>query len=227
MEKMMTAEEKMTWVERFKKLPCGNVADAMDVLKIRRGSIVGLHPIQADQPRTVGFAHTVLQKRREKEWDGVNLAKQGRVIDEVLGEGDLLVISVNGIREVATCGGLLALRSLMKGAQGLLTDGCLRDVDEMIEIGFHAYSYGSAPNKSAYDIETAGVDVPVMLEGVMIKPGDLIVMDRTGVVAVPAEHIEEVYNRAVEIDRKEEKIVQYLREGKSLKEARALSLIHI
>lgn len=79
------------------------------------------------------------------------------------------------------------------------------------------------PNKSAYDIETAGVDVPVMLEGVMIKPGDLIVMDRTGVVAVPAEHIEEVYNQAVEIDRKEEKIVQYLREGKSLKEARAMA----
>lgn len=219
----MTAEEKMTWVRRFRELPCGNVADAMDELKIRRGSVLGLHPIVADQPCTAGFARTVLQKRRETEWDGVNLAKQGRVIDEQLEKGDILVIATNGIHDVSTCGDLLALRAAMRGAQGLLTDGCIRDVDEMIEIGFRVYSYGTAPNKSAYDLETAGVDVPVTLSGILVYPGDMVIMDRTGVVVVPSDCIEAVYDRAVTIAEKEDRIVRYLRDGKSLKEARALA----
>ena len=41
----MTAEERMMWVERYSALPTGNVADAMDGLGLKRGSVLGLHPI--------------------------------------------------------------------------------------------------------------------------------------------------------------------------------------
>lgn len=47
----MTAEERMMWVERYSALPTGNVADAMDGLGLKRGSVLGLHPI--DPPRSV------------------------------------------------------------------------------------------------------------------------------------------------------------------------------
>ncbi len=89
--------------------------------------------------------------------------------------------------DVSTGGDLLALRAQLRGVQGELTDGCLRDTDDIAAFGFPAYSAGTAPNKSAYDIETVGVDVPVTLCGVLIFPGDMVVMDRTGVVVVPSE----------------------------------------
>lgn len=152
-------------------------ADAMDGLGLKRGSVLGLHPIDPSQKRAAGFARTILQKRRSTPWDGVNLAKHGKVIDDKTEPGDLLVISMGGIMDVSTGGDLLALRAQLRGVQGELTDGCLRDTDDIAAFGFPAYSAGTAPNKSAYDIETVGVDVPVTLCGVLIFPGDMVVMD--------------------------------------------------
>ena len=91
----MTAEERMMWVERYSALPTGNVADAMDGLGLKRGSVLGLHPIDPSQKRAAGFARTILQKRRSTPWDGVNLAKHGKVIDDKTEPGDLLVISID------------------------------------------------------------------------------------------------------------------------------------
>ena len=90
----MTAEERMMWVERYSALPTGNVADAMDGLGLKRGSVLGLHPIDPSQKRAAGFARTILQKRRSTPWDGMNLAKHGKVIDDKTEPGDLLVISM-------------------------------------------------------------------------------------------------------------------------------------
>ena len=126
----MTAEERMMWVERYSALPTGNVADAMDGLGLKRGSVLGLHPIDPSQKRAAGFARTILQKRRSTPWDGVNLAKHGKVIDDKTEPGDLLVISMGGIMNVSTGGDLLALRAQLRGVQGELTDGCLRGLGQ-------------------------------------------------------------------------------------------------
>ena len=72
-------------------------------------------------------------------------------------------------------------------------------------------------------IETVGVDVPVTLCGVLIFPGDMVVMDRTGVVVVPSGKIAEVYESASRIAKREERVVVHLREGKTLKESRKLA----
>ena len=215
----MTAEERMMWVERYSALPTGNVADAMDGLGLKRGSVLGLHPIDPSQKRAAGFARTILQKRRSTPWDGVNLAKHGKVIDDKTEPGDLLVISMGG--------NLLALRAQLRGVQGELTDGCLRDIDDIAAFGFPAYSAGTAPNKSAYDIETVGVDVPVTLCGVLIFPGDMVVMDRTGVVVVPSGKIAEVYESASRIAKREERVAVHLREGKTLTESRKLAAAEV
>ncbi|WP_456064087.1 RraA family protein [Clostridium sp.] len=223
----MTAEERMMWVERYSALPTGNVADAMDGLGLKRGSVLGLHPIDPSQKRAAGFARTILQKRRSTPWDGVNLAKHGKVIDDKTEPGDLLVISMGGIMDVSTGGDLLALRAQLRGVQGELTDGCLRDTDDIAAFGFPAYSAGTAPNKSAYDIETVGVDVPVTLCGVLIFPGDMVVMDRTGVVVVPSGKIVEVYESASRIAKREERVAVHLREGKTLTESRKLAAAEV
>ena len=199
----MTAEERMMWVERYSALPTGNVADAMDGLGLKRGSVLGLHPIDPSQKRAAGFARTILQKRRSTPWDGVNLAKHGKVIDDKTEPGDLLVISMGGIMNVSTGGDLLALRAQLRGVQGELTDGCLRDIDDIAAFGFPAYSAGTAPNKSAYDIEPVGV------------------------VVVPSGKIAEVYESASRIAKREERVAVHLREGKTLTESRKLAAAEV
>lgn len=219
----MTREEKLEWVEKYKGLPTGTISDAMDGLGLRRNAVPGLHPLEPSQPRTAGFARTIRQQRRQTPWDGHNLAKQSSVIDTLTEPGDLLVIDMGGITDVATGGDLLALRAKLRGVTGELTNGCLRDADEIAAMGFPVYCAGTAPAKSAYDIETVGVDVPIMLNGVPIFPGDLVAMDRTGVIVVPAGKLADVYEAASQIIAREERVTKLLMEGRSLAEARRMA----
>ena len=133
-----------------------------------------------------------------------------------------MVIDMGGMTDVCTGGALLALRAQMRGVQGELTNGCLRDADEIAAMGFPVFCAGTVPVKSAEDVETVGVNVPVMVGGVQIGPGDLILMDRTGVVCVPAESLREVLDKAAGICAREAKMEALIREGHSLAEARTL-----
>lgn len=71
-------------------------------------------------------------------------------------------------------------------------------------------------------METIGVDVPVMIGGVQIHPGDFIIMDCTGAVCVPSEKLEEVYAETEKISAREAKMEALIREGHSIAEARKI-----
>lgn len=218
----MTQEEKLEWIHVFKKFPTGTISDAMDNLGIRRGAVAGLHPLEPAQPKAAGFALTIRQIRRKTPYDGKSLAGQGGVIDSQIRTGDMLVIDMAGMTDICTGGALLVLRARMRGAAGELTNGCLRDAEEIAELDFPVYCAGTSPVKSAMDVETAGVNVPVMIGGVQISPGDLILMDRTGAVAVPADMLREVSEEAARIREREAKMEELIRSGKTLAEAREI-----
>ena len=216
----MTEQNKKLLSEAFLQLPTGNISDAMDKLGIRRGAVSGVLPNEKTACKAVGFARTIQQMRRKTAYDGKNLAKQASIIDSQTEPGDLLVIDMTDIRDVCTGGALLAKRMKIRGVVGELTNGCLRDAEELAEMKFPVYFGGTSPVKSAMDVETVGVDVPVMIGGVQICPGDLICMDRSGVVVVPSVRAAEVLEAAQEIRKREAKMEKLILEGFSIVEAR-------
>lgn len=216
----MELEEKKKIIEEILKYPTGNISDAMDNLGIQRGAVIGLHAIDPKQEKAAGFALTIRQARRSTAYDGKNQARQGGIIDTETKPYDMLVIDMAGIQDVSTGGALLALRAKTRGVSGELTNGCLRDADEIAELGFPAYCAGTCPVKSARDIETVGVNVPVMIGGVQILPEDLILMDSTGAVVVPGGRIQEVLAEAAKINAREAKMEKLIRQGMSIVEAR-------
>ena len=216
----MEIEEKKKIVEEVLQYPTGNISDAMDNLGIRRGAIAGVHALDPKQKKAAGFALTIRQARRSTAYDGKNLARQGGIIDTETNPYDMLIIDMAGSQDVCTGGALLALRAKLRGVSGELTNGCLRDADEIAELGFPVYCAGTFPVKSARDIETIGVNVPVMLGGVQIIPGDLILMDRTGAVAIPVDRIDEVLKEAERINAREAKMEELIRQGMSIVDAR-------
>lgn len=218
----MTQEEKLQWIQAYMKFPTGNISDAMDQLGIRRGAVLGLHALEPSQPKTAGFALTIRQMHRKTAFDGKNQARQGGIIDQETQPGDMLVLDMAGMTDVCTGGALLALRAQIRGVSGEVTNGCLRDADEIAALKFPVYCAGTVPVKSALDVETVGVNVPVMMGGVQICPGDLILMDRTGVIVVPADRLLDVLTAAEKIQAREEKMEALIRDGKSLAEAREI-----
>ena len=206
-------------IEGYMKVPTGNICDAMDQLGIPIGVILGLNPISPTQKRAVGYALTIKQMERHQTAEGKGLAKHSKVIDDEISYGDMLVIDVNGRKDVCTGGSILAKRAKLRGASGYVINGCLRDVREIAEMDFPVHLVGSTPVKSSPHLQTIGINIPIEINGVQIIPGDLIVTDDTGIVVIPERYIERVLKIALEINEKENQINKMISDGISFADA--------
>ncbi len=111
--------------------------------------------------------------------------------------GDVLVLTSGQPEPVALVGELLATQAQVRGVAGMLVDGAIRDLDELAELGLPIWArYVRA--QGATKGEVGELDVPVTIGGAEIRPGDLVVLDCDGAVAVQQAKLEEVLARAGE-----------------------------
>ncbi len=129
-----------------------------------------------------------------------------------LTETDVVVLATGGSQRIAPWGGLLSTASKVRGAAGCVTDGLIRDTQEIRALGLPVYHRGVAPLDSKGRGAIQQVDVPVFCDDVRIEPGDLIFGDADGVVVIPAAAEAEVLAFAFE---------RLAGEGNSLRELRA------
>jgi 4-hydroxy-4-methyl-2-oxoglutarate aldolase len=69
-------------------------------------------------------------------------------------------------------------------------------------------------------VEVDGINIPVAISDVQVRPNDLVMCDDSGVLIVPLDHAEAVLKVAVEVDEAEQKILELLDKGMTLTEAR-------
>ena len=96
----------------------------------------------------------------------------------------------------------LATVSMRLGAIGLVTDGGVRDVDTVREMGFHYFAPGMVPAHGNFGFMEA--QIPVSVSGVLINPGDLIHADANGVVTIPLDIARDVIGEAHRVLAREE-----------------------
>jgi 4-hydroxy-4-methyl-2-oxoglutarate aldolase len=101
--------------------------------------------------------------------------------------GDVAVLACGTSGRIAPWGGLLTTACLARGAAGCVTDGLVRDVKAIRQARFPVFHGGIGPLDSKGRGEVAAIDIAVECAGVYIKPGDLIVGDADGIVAIPSE----------------------------------------
>ncbi len=101
-------------------------------------------------------------------------------------------------------GEVMATCAQKLGAIGLVTDGGVRDLDEVEALGFHYFAAGAVASHGNFAIVKVGL--PVKISGVTIRPGDLIHGDRNGVLVIP-DDAAEALPEAVETIRQREKRV--------------------
>ena len=205
-------------VKEFEKIPTGNISDAMDDLGLVRQVIPGTPLMTAPQTRVAGTAYTISQMRRRPDSGGTVKTRQAQAVDELAEPGDFIIFANDGRTDICTGGSILARRAKARGVKGFLVDGCFRDVDEIAELQFPVYARGANPVRSKWDLETAELQVPVTAYGIQIRPGDYIIADATGIIAVPAELAKPVLDRAREIAGREERLIQAVAAGKSMEQ---------
>ncbi|HXR11470.1 MAG TPA: 4-carboxy-4-hydroxy-2-oxoadipate aldolase/oxaloacetate decarboxylase [Gaiellaceae bacterium] len=111
--------------------------------------------------------------------------------------GDVLVLTSAEPAPVALVGELLATQAQAHGVAGILVDGAVRDVEELAAIGLPIWTR-FVRAQGATKGEVGKLDVPVVVGGVEIRPGDLVVMDCDGAFALPGDAAETVLPLALE-----------------------------
>lgn len=128
--------------------------------------------------------------------------------------GSVLVVSTGSGEPAGYWGEILSRAAVARHLGGVVLDGCARDAERLAEVGFPVFSRGLCIRGTRKDRAGAGsVGRNVTVGGVTVRPGDLVVGDVDGVVAVAAERVGEVVAAAGERDRKEALIMQQLLEG--------------
>jgi regulator of ribonuclease activity A len=101
------------------------------------------------------------------------------------GHGRVLVVDGGGSLRRALVGGNLAAAAARNGWVGLVVDGCVRDVAELAQadVGIRALALMPLPTERR---QAGQVDVPVLIQGVRVQPGDWLVADADGIVVMAA-----------------------------------------
>lgn len=185
-----------------------SVADGLDSLGLK-GATFGITPAWPCG-RIVGVAQTMKIKPVGRETSTRHLGVAS--IDRSDGES-IIVIEGGGRNDISCWGGLLSLAASRKGIRGVIVDGACRDIDDANDLAFPVYSRGAVPMTARGRIMEASTNEEITITGVIVRPGDLLIADRSGVVFIPSDVAEKVIEAAEGFAAKERAMAQALRDG--------------
>ncbi len=182
--------------EIFSKIgdaPTNFIADAMEGRGVLDYKIKSIVP----NARIVGSALTA------ECCPGDNLGVLAAL--DYLKSGDVLMISVSKNKNQAVLGDRVASVIKKNGASGIVCDGLIRDLDDLLKINIPCFCRGITP-RSAGSRGPGAVGLQVNLGGQVVNSGDLIVADNDGVIVVPQNDIKEMLSNLNEVRIKENQI---------------------
>ena len=164
----------------------------------------GLRPFHRPKPMA-GTAVTVRTR------GGDNLAIH-RAFDYCR-PGDVLVIDGAGELTQALMGDIMASYAESLGVQGLVIDGAIRDVGALGQRDFPVYARG-VTHRGPYKNGPGEINVPVTVGGMVVHPGDIVVGDEDGVLAISPADVEAVIEGARKQAAKEAAALKSIAEGR-------------
>lgn len=217
------AQDKLTDEELLKLyngLRVADVSDGMDMVGLRDAGLLDqrIEPLWKDvsdmKHIICGIAVTAryvpttrviknpMPKEEFQKWEGNwygTISSEPFV--EFIKPGSIVVLDVQGDGDTGSVGSFNGLFWYSKGARGIVSNGGIRDTDELIKQQIPVYldhahrGRGIRPGRN----EIESVNKPVTIGGVLITPGDVIVADGDGVICVPRAYAKPVAEFAREI----------------------------
>ena len=159
----------------LRELPLAALSDHMH----RNIGTVGLQPYH--KPVETTMAGTAVTARSR---GGDNLTYLRAL--EFCRPGDVLVVDAGGDLANAVVGGILTFYAAQIGLSGVVIDGAIRDVAEIRSREFPVYARG-VTHRGPYKDGPGEINVPVSVGGMVVNPGDIVVGDPDGLLAIPQD----------------------------------------
>lgn len=128
--------------------------------------------------------------------------------------GDVIVVDAGGYVDQAIIGDIMSTSAKARGVAGFIIDGAIRDAGEIASRHYPIYAR-AAIHRGPYKNGPGEINVSVSVGGMVVNPGDIIVGDEDGVVAIPVSQAEAVLASARSIKVKEEQALKAIAEGKA------------
>lgn len=201
---------------------CGAATLANALLKrgFRNTFLLGMRAVAPGQPPLIGPAWTLRFIPAREDMDSMALYARDdslhrRAIEEC-DPGAVLVLATGGDARASSMGDMMALRLKTRGVAGAITDGGFRDAPGIRDTGLPCFQVQESGPATPIWLHPVEFNTPVGCAGVAIYPGDIIVGNDEGVVAIPRHLVDEVAEECVGVADFEVFVAREIRRGRSI-----------
>lgn len=187
------------WLNEFSQIPSAIISDCLG----RNVGGLGLRPYHG-RGHMCGSAITVRVR------PGDNLMTLKAI--QMARPGDVLVVDGSGDQTRAIIGGIMRAMALKAGIAGIVVNGVLRDRDDWLDGKMPIFALGCVHRGPSTD-GAGEINVPVSCAGLVVHPGDLVVGDSDGVVAIAQDQLPVVFERCRQLLDREAVITKGIEDG--------------
>ena len=194
------AEPATAGIQALRGIPSTVISDMLGRTLVANG----IHPINRSPISVCGNAFTI----KLHVADNLMVHKALQMVQA----GDVMMIDVEGDIGCAVIGEILMTVAKSRGVLGIVVDGAVRDVDAFDQQQFPCWAKGvnlRGPLKEG----PGSINVPISIGGMIVNPGDIILGDSDGVIAVPPAQALEAARLGQEKVKQEQEILKTIQAG--------------
>jgi len=205
-------------IDRIASLATGTLANALDDSGYHDQVMLGIRTV-ATGLRFAGPAVTIKETSGDFGSFGSEDFRVGAMIDAATA-GDVIVVDGDAA-QCSTWGGMASYAAKLKGIAGLMVDGGVRDLEEIIEFNFPVFARHMVPTTGRTRLQVETINEPIVAGGVQVEPGDIIVADGTGVICLPHQDVARIVDLAEEYARDDASAIEDMKLGLTFSDAMA------
>ena len=207
-------------IEKLRGVSVATLATALYKRGLRNQVIQDVRPLSPKGRNMVGPAFTLRYMPAREDRNTLaefrNPKHPQRHAIETCPPGHVLVIDSRKDARAASAGDILITRLMVRGGEGVVTDGGFRDAATIADLDMRAYHNRPSSPTNLTTNEAIEINCPIGCGDAPVFPGDIIVGDNDSVIVIPAHMADEVADEAVEMMAYEDFVVQQVKAGATI-----------
>lgn len=207
-------------IEKLRSVSVATLATALYKRGLRNQVIQDVRPLGPKGRNMVGPAFTLrympAREDRNQLAEFRNPDHPQRAAIEQCPKGHVLVMDSRKDARAASAGDILITRLMVRGGEGVVSDGGFRDADTIKDLDIRAYHQRPSSPTNLTINEAIDINVPIGCGDAPVFPGDMIVGDNDSVIVIPAHLADEIADEAINMTAYEDFVIEKVKAGASI-----------